>query len=194
MRIREMTGDNEYMINMLDANTYKDRLMGFANVLGNPAAYSLFGVGEDQMHGDFYNHDPLSTALVKFGVLPLAAAILMVIPAVVYLHRSAMTIRDEGARALAIACLAVAAGSLAVSMIGGNLIVTFPGNVFFAMPIGMVIALRRNDLATDATAVQDDPAPKAGLAPNAPPLAQPWAGQRVPWQAANSTPVSQTFR
>ncbi|HYF36533.1 MAG TPA: hypothetical protein VD994_14660, partial [Prosthecobacter sp.] len=189
MKIHEWTGNNDYLANMLDANTYKDRLMGFVNVLGNPAAYSLFGLGEDQMHGDFYNHDPLSTALVKYGALPVAGTLMMVIPALVYLHRSAMMIRHEGAQRLAIACLAVAAGSVAVSMIGGNLIATFPGNAFLAMPIGMVIALRRTD--QQAAAVEEGAEPEKTPS-NSPPLAQPWAGQRVPWQAA--APPTHNYR
>lgn len=184
MKIHEWTGNNEYLANMLDANTYKDRLMGFVNVLGNPSAYSLFGLGEGQQFGDYYNHDPLSSALVKFGAVPLGAAILMVMPALIYLHHSAMTIKDPGARHLALACLAVAAGSIAVSMVGGNLIATFPGNAFLAMPIGMVIALRKSDRAMAARAERKKP-PQRAAAP-APPLEQPWAGQRVPWQAASS--------
>jgi hypothetical protein len=147
MKLHEWTGANEFMANMLDANTYKDRLMGFANVLGNPAAYSLFGLGEDQIHGDFYNHDPLSTSLVKYGAVPLAGALVLGVAGLVYLHRSVLTIREAGPRLLATHCLAVAAGSVAVSMIGGNLIATFPGNAFLAMPLGMVIALRRHDRA-----------------------------------------------
>jgi hypothetical protein len=184
MRIHEWTGSNDYMANMLDANTYKDRLMGFVNVLGNPSAYSLFGLGEDQGMGDFYNHDPLSSALVKFGALPVVGGLVMLAPLLVYLHRSTMGIKDHGSRHLAIACLAVAAGSVAVSMVGGNLISSFPGNAFLAMPIGMVIALRR----TDALAVKAKSKKQSSAAAPAPPLEQPWAGQRVPWQAA--TPSS----
>ncbi|MDZ4289636.1 MAG: hypothetical protein U0984_16845 [Prosthecobacter sp.] len=190
MKIHEWTGNNDYMANMLDANTYKDRLMGFVNVLGNPSAYSLFGLGEGQQFGDFYNHDPLSSALVKFGTVPVGFAILAVIPALVYLHRSAMIIKDPGARHLAIACLAVAAGSVAVSMIGGNLIATFPGNAFLAMPIGMVIALRKSDRGI-ATKTDRKKLPDPAAAP-APRLEQPWTGQRVPWQAA--APLARSFR
>jgi hypothetical protein len=161
MKLHEWTGSNEFMANMLDANTYKDRLMGFSNVLGNPAAYSLFGLGEDQVHGDFYNHDPLSTVLVKFGAVPLAGALMLGLCALVYLHRSVLLIREPGPRLLAIHCLAVAAGSIAVSMVGGNLIATFPGNAFLAMPLGMVIALRRMDLVQAMQhAAENEPAPE----------------------------------
>jgi hypothetical protein len=180
MRIHQWTGNNEFMANMLDANTYKDRLMGFVNVLGNPDAYSLFGIGEEQMQGDFYNHDPLSSALVKFGAVALGLALIFAGVAVRYLHRCTWGIRDPGARHLSIACLAVAAGSVAVSMVGGNLIATFPGNAFLAMPIGMVIALHRSSRLAAARARKETPAAPAG----APPLASPWAGQRAPWQAA----------
>lgn len=176
MRIHEWTGNNEYLANMLDANTYKDRLMGFVNVLGNPAAYSLFGIGEEQMHGDFYNHDPLSSALVKFGALAVAGGLLVVMLGLRYLHRCVWQIREPGARHLAVACLAVAAGSVAVSMVGGNLIATFPGNAFLAMPIGMVIALHRTARVAAITARKQEAA--------APPLASPWAGHRAPWQPA----------
>jgi hypothetical protein len=126
----------------------------------------------------------LSTALVKYGAVPLVAAMLLVAPALVYLHRSAMMIRDDGARHLAIACLAVAAGSVAVSMVGGNLIATFPGNAFLAMPIGMVIALRRTD---SATVIEEIPESQSAP-PHMPPLTQPWAGRRAPWQPAAQPP------
>ena len=46
---------------------------------------------------------------------------------------------------MATICLAVVAGSVAVSMVGGNLISSFPGNVFLTMPIGMVLAIRGED-------------------------------------------------
>lgn len=145
MRMHEWVGDNEFMANLLDANTYKDRLMGFVNVLGNPDAYTLLGKGGADTTGEFYNHDPLSNALLKFGVLPLACILLGLSKVLIYLHQSIWRIADHDSRRMATICLAVVAGSVAVSMVGGNLISSFPGNVFLTMPIGMVLAIRGED-------------------------------------------------
>jgi hypothetical protein len=139
------------------------------------------------MHGDFYNHDPISTALVKYGAVPVGLAMLLVIPAIAHLHRSALSIRDEGSRHFAIACLAVAAGSVAVSMVGGNLMATFPGNAFLALPIGMIFALSRTDRLNAGRQADTVSSPSERVQPQ---LAQPWEGSRMPWRQGGAAPQS----
>lgn len=168
----DVVGDVPFWATMLDARTYKDRLMGFDNVLSNPAAYTLLGKSNADSSLEFYNHDPLSAALLNFGLLPLLVGLLITFLVIRYLHRCIYRTQDPGVRGLSLVCLSIVAGSLSVSMLGGNLISTFPSNVFFMIPIGLVIALtkwdRLNRRAVPAKVTEPQPVPKRVVFPMRP--------------------------
>ena len=141
-----MTGGGQFVRNLVNMNSYVDRLQGFVNVLANPQAYSWFGIGGvDERDSSFYNHDPVSDALLSYGVVGLGLGVIVCGFLLWRLHGIVLEMRSPVMRALAAASLANAAGNVAVSMINGNLLGVYPINVFFWGCISFAVALRRND-------------------------------------------------
>ena len=169
--LMELIGASGYVENMINMNTYKDRLSGFANVLMNPAAYSLFGLPAGATDEGVV-HDPLSVALVSYGVVPLGILIIAVASATWRMHKVIFVMRNPALKLLAAAFLANAAGNLAVTIVNGNLLNSFPVNVFFWLPLGWAIALVRADAAAEETAVQAPPTPHPQMRPAMAPLPQ----------------------
>jgi hypothetical protein len=145
-QLLEMVGGGTFASYMVNMNTYKDRLHGFMNVLANPKAYTLFGMSEAAAEDStFMAHDPLSSALLNYGIVPLSIGLLLGGLALWRFHRVIFTMRDPTLQFFAASFLANAAGNLAVSMINGNLLGTFPVNVFFWMSLAFSASLRRTD-------------------------------------------------
>jgi hypothetical protein len=135
----------EYLLNM---NSYKDRLYGFANVLANPAAYTWFGMGGEGERDTFFaGHDPLSNALLSFGMIPVAIGLVLMFIALRSFHRVVYQMNHQALQLFAAAFLANAAGNVAVSMVNGNLLGVFPVNVFFWACLGFAATLSRADAA-----------------------------------------------
>jgi hypothetical protein len=150
---------SSYLSHVLNINTYSDRVKGFSNVLMNPRAYSLFGKGSDALHDpSFFAHDPVSTTLLVFGVVPLIGIVIFAFFFFRSLHRNIWVITDPATRYLAAAFLANAAGNLVVTLVNGNLLVSFPVNVFFWLGISGALAFRR---CWELSAQQTQPAPAA---------------------------------
>ena len=151
----ETFGQNRFFEEMLNLNSYRDRLLGFANVLGNPSAYTLFGMGEAATEaGDFYNHDPISASLLRFGLVPLVFGLVITAVAAGRMHRSVFTIRNHECLFVASTSLAVAIGSVFVSLVGGNLLMTFPVNAILWIEFGIVIAMVQVDRRLQNEAAQ----------------------------------------
>jgi hypothetical protein len=136
---------NDFLEGVLNINTYSDRVKGFSNVLTNPRAYTLFGLGKNALDDPtFFSHDPVSTFLLMFGVVPLLLAIVVGALFFRVLHKNVWVIRDPATRYLAASCLANSAGNFFVTLVNGNLLTSFPVNVFFWLGIAGIIALRRS--------------------------------------------------
>lgn len=149
-------GGSSYLAHMLNMNTYKDRLYGFSNVLLNPSAYSLFGMrhgGEDE---GLVSHDPISSTLLRYGLVPLLLILLSGGFGIWRMHRMIFQMKNRTLQLFAAGCLANAAGNMAVSLINGNLLGTFPVNVFFWVSLAFAITLRQAD---EVLARQPAPAP-----------------------------------
>jgi len=141
-----MTGGSQFFRHVLNMNSYVDRLQGFANVLMNPQAYTLFGLGDPTERSTaFYNHDPVSEALLSYGVVGLVLGTVVGGVLLWRIHEVVVGMKHPVLRALAAACLANAAGSVAVSLLNGNLLGVYPINVFFWSSIAFTVALRRCD-------------------------------------------------
>lgn len=147
----QMAGGSLFLRYVLNMNSYVDRLQGFANVLMNPQAYTWFGMGDpEERSGAFYNHDPVSEALLNYGVIGLGAGLVIGGMLLWRIHGVVLQMRHPMLRAIAAACLANAAGNVAVSMINGNLLGVYPINVFFWGSVAFTVALRRCDDAVVA--------------------------------------------
>ena len=173
----DLVGGGQYLSYMLNVNSYEDRLVGFANVLSNPHAYTLFGMGPaDQRDPSFYCHDPLSEALLSLGVVPLAVGLIALFIGVHRLHRCVLATENPLLRKLATMNLSLSVASAFATLVGGNLLGTFPVNVFFWIPIGLVVSIHRRDAELrqeQRQAAEQTTASPPGPLASAPPHQQP---------------------
>ena len=147
-KLMDLAGGSSFAEYLLNMNSYKDRLYGFANVLANPAAYTWFGMGGEGERDTFFaGHDPLSNALLSFGMIPVAVGLVLMFIALRSFHRVVYQMNHQALQLFAAAFLANAAGNVAVSMVNGNLLGVFPVNVFFWACLGFAATLSRADAA-----------------------------------------------
>ena len=145
-QVLEFTHSDTFAAYMLNMNSYKERLHGFMNVLANPKAYSLFGMEEAIVQDStFSSHDPLSASLLNYGIVPVALGLTIGGLALWRFHRVIFNMRDPTLQFFAASLMANAAGNLAVSMVNGSLLGTFPVNVFFWISLAFAASLRRTD-------------------------------------------------
>jgi len=140
-KMAELAGDSQFAGQILRVGTYTERLVGFSQVLGNPRAYSLFGFGSQRGGLDdpeFYNHDPLSTLLVRYGVLALLALLVGGALVVRYYHACVWRIKDPMAQRASALILSIPLGFLVASLMQGSVFGTFPLNLFSFLCFGMV--------------------------------------------------------
>ncbi|MDB6138207.1 MAG: hypothetical protein JWO94_1279 [Verrucomicrobiaceae bacterium] len=159
-RLVDMWGGSTFVEQMINMNSYKDRLNGFANVLLNPDAYTLFGLPNAGLDAGILAHDPLSNALLAYGAVPLAIVIFLGSWGMWRLHTMIFRMHDATLQLLAASFLANAAGNIAVTIVNGNLLGTFPVNVFFWVSLAFAVALRHAD-AVQAASQPSAPKPEA---------------------------------
>jgi len=118
----------------INLNTFSDRLQGFASVLTNPDAYTLFGHGPDRgidPKDPLYNHDLLSNILVRFGAVPLLGVVASISGFIFWTHRQILHIEDPKRRRLGAGMLAMVLSLIAISITSGNVLAIFPVNTLF---------------------------------------------------------------
>ena len=160
-RLMDLSGGSVFVEQMINMNSYKDRLSGFANVLLNPAAYTLFGLPNAGADQGILSHDPISNALLAYGVVPVAIVIILGSQGMWRLHKMIFDMRDPTLQLLAASFLANAAGNIAVTIVNGNLLGTFPVNVFFWVSLAFAVALRHADKELAAHRPPEPPKPAA---------------------------------
>ncbi len=114
--------------------TYSDRLSGFAHVLRNPAAYSLFGFWSgsyDTLQAGLHHHDILSATLLRFGALGLGAILAVLTWTLHVLHRKLQSTTDPEVKQLMALCVGLGLSFLITSCLAGNILLVFPLNGFF---------------------------------------------------------------
>jgi hypothetical protein len=144
----------------LTVNTFSDRLQGFAQVLTNPDAYTLFGhgptTGKDPTD-PLYHHDLFSGILVSYGVLALFTVAVLGAFFLWVSHRSLLGIKDPGKRKIGAMMLALAMGLVAISGVSGNVLSIFPVNILFWLVVSAAMMAVRAPQTVAATA---QPPPK----------------------------------
>jgi hypothetical protein len=127
--------------------TYWDRVQGFASVLMNPDAWTLFGFGvREDGTGVYFYHDPVSGILVKYGALALAGTLLLLFLMLRSFHHKAWSMEEPYGRLFAARMIALTFSLVLISAIGGSVVGTFPNNVLFWMSISSVVVVSRRDL------------------------------------------------
>lgn len=136
-------GGSDYGMEMTTVGTYSDRLVGFADVLANPSAWSWFGKGREK--DNFLFHDPLSPLLLKTGWVGLAFTLALVAALLIWAHRRLQSVVRPDLKWLAcmFAAMGVAVGI--TSLLSGWILSVFPVNVFFWTAWGGAILLVMQD-------------------------------------------------
>ena len=150
--IAQHVESSSYGGSMLTVGTYSDRLSGFAEVLLNTKAWSLFGRGASR--DDFRYHDPLSALLLRTGVVGFVVVLSLVGLVLNRAHRKLYEMHDPELRWLAAMFQALAMGILFTSLLSGWILSVFPINVFFWFCWGgvvLVISLDSKTLPDQAT-------------------------------------------
>ncbi len=122
--------------------TYSDRLYGFAHVLRNPEAYSLFGKWNGNwadLPTNLYHHDLVSAALLRFGAVPLLVLLAALSRVLTVWHRKLFRLEDRNAAKFTAMALGQVASVLVLSVLSGNVLTVFPVNGFFWLFAGTVI-------------------------------------------------------
>ncbi|MDB6072903.1 MAG: hypothetical protein JWO89_543 [Verrucomicrobiaceae bacterium] len=180
-KLIEMSGGGVFMGQMMNMNSYKDRLNGFSNVLLNPDAYTLFGLPNAGADHGIVAHDPISNAILAFGIIPVAIGLVFSAWGMWQLHKVIFVMRDPTLQLLAASFLANAAGNIAVTIVNGNLLGTFPVNVFFWVSLAFAVSLRHADARLTASRpVEVQKAPAQQMLVRRPPGVSPGRFAPVP--------------
>lgn len=169
IKLTEILG-NTLSFEAINLNTFSDRLMGFAEVLTNPEAYTWFGHGTSRgidPRDPLYNHDLLSSTLVRYGAVPLCVLIIATLVFLVWTHGQILGIRDPRRRQIGAGMLALGLSFFAISITSGNVLTIFPVNVFFWLAVTSTILI----VSADKAAVRR-PAVVSAKAPSTPPLSE----------------------
>ena len=156
----ELAGGQGFADQILRVGTYYERLMGFSNVLANPAAYTLRGMGADRggdYNDEFMNHDPLSGTLVRYGVVVLLFMIVMSFFLLRHVHRSVLKLPAGSVRHVGCLLLSVPLAYLVASVLQGTVFFTFPLNAFTWLCMGMVDALGQETTQPAPAAAESRP-------------------------------------
>lgn len=119
--------------------TYVERLRGFENLTRSTDMYSFFGLPQDmKMTETTWNHDPISSLLVDFGLTGLLAAGAVVIFGLRFIHRRLLAAPSGIQRDTAVLLTAVNVGWLTSHLLFNSVIGTFPCNTFLWLFNGMI--------------------------------------------------------
>jgi len=146
----------------INVNTFSDRLQGFATVLTNPDAYTWFGYGAGRgtdPRDPLYNHDLLSSTLVRYGAVPLFVLVIVTIGFLLWTHGQLLSLRDRRRRNICAAMLALAMSFFAISITSGNVLSIFPVNTFFWLAVTATIVIVGADARANAPAAKEAPLP-----------------------------------
>ncbi len=173
-RLLDMSGGSVFVEQMINMNSYKDRLYGFFTVLLNPEAYSLFGLSNSGEDAGLKAHDPIGNALLAYGIIPLGIVLALGCWGMWRVHKVIFGMQNRVLQLLAASFLANAAGNIVVSVVNGNLLGTFPVNVFFWVSLAFAVTLRHADAVLAAGQPPEPVAARVpGQLPQRPPGVSP---------------------
>ena len=146
----------------INVNTFSDRLQGFATVLTNSDAYTWFGHGAGRgtdPRDPLYNHDLLSSTLVRYGAVPLFVLVIATVGFLIWTHGHLLGLRDKRRRHICAAMLALAMSFFVISITSGNVLSIFPVNTFFWLAVTATIVIVGADARANAPAPKEAPLP-----------------------------------
>ncbi len=132
-------GKSDYAAAVLTIQTYSDRLKSFVNLTTKPEIYSLFGLDQSRLMNEAnFSHDPISTILMRYGVVGLVGAIVLALTTIFWIHRRLLAMPKGRERVLATLVISVLVGWLIAEVLVKAVITTFPLNALFWLLLGML--------------------------------------------------------
>lgn len=178
-KITETMGDGQIVTQISRVGTFSDRLHGFANLVTNPDVYTLFGHGRGRgkdPSDPLYSHDIVSNVLVVHGLVPLLAFAIVGCVVLARMHKRILNLQDRHHRLLATGFLGLALSFVAISLVSGSVLGTFPVNALFWLCLALLMLVSQSDKLSISG---EEPRPSARAAIAAPLAASPHVPHRV---------------
>lgn len=131
--------ESAFIEQLTRVQTFSDRLEGFRHLVSDGRIWTLFGASEN-VKGTLASHDPLTSAILSHGVVPVVFIIVVFSFLLMRVHRAIWALRDTRQRWISAASLGVVLGLVATCMISGNRMTIFPVNVFMWLLVGIMWA------------------------------------------------------
>jgi hypothetical protein len=147
-QINGVMGDGQLASQLSRVGTFSDRLHGFANLVTNPDVYTFFGHGRGRgtdPSDPLYAHDIFSNVLVVHGVVPLLAFVIVGCVVLTRMHKRVLSLEDRHHRLLATGFVALALSFVAVSLVSGSVLGTFPVNALFWLCLALLTLVYQSD-------------------------------------------------
>ncbi len=145
---------SDYGTSALTILTYNDRLNGFINMTSSWDMWSWFGIPpERQGVGSTFSHDPISTGLMKIGVIGVTAVIVCITLGLRWIHLKVLALPDGRRRLLAVVLTSLLVSWLWTEMLVNSVITVFPLNALFWLLVGAVgflVNFRPDELPDDS--------------------------------------------
>jgi hypothetical protein len=162
------------MAQVTNISTMNDRLEGFEALVKNSKIWTPFGfrfayANPESVRQSIRNHDALSTALMKYGYVPLALGGIAVLVLLRRMHVYVLAEQQPLARYMASSCLAVGFVLCLGALVNSAQLITYPINFWIWFMFSCVVALMfwRAEVAL-APAEEEETEAKLAVAPRQP--------------------------
>ena len=157
---------NVFAERALGIQTYSERLKGFINLTHSTAMYSPFGLPEsEKMTETTYNHDPLSSLLVDYGVFAVIIVLGGMVLALKAAHGALLAMPQGPQRETAVMLISLIISILVSHFLFHGVLSTFPVNAIFWLSVGLFVSLSVNKEGFSPASVLDESVPPDGSAP-----------------------------
>lgn len=123
---------------MAQVSTYSQRLQGFSNLRNNKDMRRLFGYRGDTESKNLYSHDPITTAVRDYGLIPVGALAVGLFFIIKYLFRRIIILRDKKKKNKCAFLLALPIAVMASGSISGGHMGVSPINTFWCVIVGLL--------------------------------------------------------
>ena len=140
------TSGSDEMAQMTNIATMDDRLKGFNALVNNPKVWTPFGfnfayANPEAVRQTIFIHDALSTALIKYGYVPMAFGAITVLVFLRRMHSYVWAEQQPLARSMAASCLAVGVVLCLGTLVSSAQLITYPINFWIWFMFSCVGAL-----------------------------------------------------
>jgi len=134
------------MAQVTNIATMNDRLEGFYNLVNNPKVWTPFGfrlayANPESVRQTIFIHDALTTALIKYGYVPMALGGIAVLVFLRRMHGYVLAEKHPLARYMAATCLGLGFVLCLGTLVNTAQLITYPINFWIWFMFSCVVAL-----------------------------------------------------